>query len=64
MQMRYRLIDNGNVISEQIKDFDGDVAMNKERIQSDIYDEMDPLQLVRSGQRITWVDARVVPDAA
>lgn len=57
MQMRYRLIDNGRVVGEQTKDFDGDTAMNNRRVQSDIHDGMDPLELARAGKRVTWVEA-------
>lgn len=60
MQMRYRLIDNGNVVNEQLKDFDGDQAMNTHRRESDVFDGMDPLELARAGKRIVWVDATPV----
>lgn len=57
MQVRYRLIDNGNVVNEQLKDFDGDQAMNMHRMESDLFDGMDPLELARAGERVVWVEA-------
>lgn len=62
MRMKYRLIDNGVIVQEQIKDFDGNEEINAHRIQSDIYDGMDPLQLAMTGQRVRWVDAVRVPE--
>lgn len=56
MQVEYRLIDDGMVVGEQTKDMDGDEEINAFMMSSDIYDGMDPLQLARSGKRLTWVD--------
>lgn len=65
MRMKYRLIDNGVIVQEQIKDFDGNEEINAHRIQSDIYDGMDPLHLAMTGQRALWVDAvRISEDCA
>jgi len=61
MQMRYRLIDNGRIVGEQLKDFDGNAEINAHRIQSDICDGMDPLELARTGRRVAWVEAKQVP---
>lgn len=57
-QMNYRLIENGRVVGEQIKDFDGNQEINDHRIQSDKFDGMDPLQQARNGGPVRWIDAR------
>lgn len=57
MHMRYRLIDNGNVVGEQLKEFGGNRIKNVRNIEKDVFDGMDPLQLARAGKRITWVEA-------
>jgi len=56
MEITYRLIDQGVVINTQKKDLDGGGDITQRRIDSDLYDGMDPLQLARQGRRVTWVE--------
>ncbi len=60
MQVTYRLIDVGRVVSEQTKVMDGTPESNDVRIQSDICDGMDPLQLARAGKRAVWAEAHTM----
>lgn len=56
MKVKYRLIDNGRVVGQQVKEMDGTLESNAIRISSDIYDEMDPAKLAMAGKRVTWVE--------
>lgn len=58
MQINYRLINLGRVEGEQIKHFDGNEEINNRRIQSDLYDGMDPLEQAKAGGPVRWVEAR------
>lgn len=63
MRMKYRLIDKGKVVAEQVKDFDGNMEMNTHRIEDDMYGvEVDPLFLAKKGKNVSWVEGTEIKE--
>jgi len=52
----YNLIDCGQIIRTQIKELSNTMEVDKVEIESDIYDNMDPLQQARKGEPCYWIE--------
>jgi hypothetical protein len=57
ISVRYRLIEKGRVLGEQVKEYDH-TAMASKAMEEDAFAGMDIAEQIRRGESVKWIEAR------